>query len=600
MGQTFDIPGLDADYQKFGLDRSNATTDLARCLIQAIKNWRSTTPLSRRLTITTRLLPALFDPSHDDIVFHAEFCLPRHPQLPLASNFAGKKALQKLRFCRIPNTQDYQIFAVFTQGPCEWPLHRYLDQVAWMTTRQSTQNHKYPTIIPGDMTLWWSLSGQTFRLLDLPTELRRKIFLASVGYIIQPFTKTTDKRFHSSINTALFQVSRPINEEVKDAVYMCSSFYFEEEEKLHRFFNMPFTPIMSLRHIELSFDHIDYLKFFGFELRDIRPVVNRILPAPAAQQYSASMERRAPQWNKSDALRLQGMPLTTLVVRLPHPARVRSENDDLLLVMGCQSTMVRSILGNAWPYVRGLPVILTGYIRDEEKEWFDGLVERALKYRKSWKGGLDEHWDDALQLGLPPADDGASVPERQVAVDHNGSDVVVVRDRAVRLTVNPRPQMTLGIGHGTIRARPCRCGKACSAAWLVVDAPAATGIQHRGAPAQPAPAMYAPTLPTLPAAAAPAAPLPPPKIPAPATANAPASVPPTGIPARATIPAVRRAMQAHIPIATPTSVARGFRSTAPAGGSNTSRHGSHITPQTSQSTAPTSATHTFPRSSNMP
>ncbi|KAF2224452.1 hypothetical protein BDZ85DRAFT_249127 [Elsinoe ampelina] len=429
----------------------------------------------------------------------------------------------------IPSSIDV-IFYSTAKGSCkdtEWPLHQYLDQVAWQMSRG--KSYTWPYINPCSMSEWWTKNGQSFRLFDLPLEIRDRIYLASVGYVVQPFTYEGKRRFHSTMNKSLFLFNRQVTQEALRAAYAWSTFYFEDYSKIEKFFTSPKTPINSIKRLELSLDHIDYKKFFGYQVKDDRDWFYHNHPGSVAGDYASFMDDFTSDWTPEHALKLREMPLLqSLVLWMPHPSRMVSESTGFRLNSDCHSSTVRSILGAAWPYVRGLPVTITGYIRDEDKKGFEDLVERAKQHRRRWEAlpaenRMGSHWDFPMRSALPPRlptldnDNGSYQAENhtkdRIEMDEDGGLFIRESGFALRMRPEPRPELLMASLRRPHRFRqPCRCGKACGAieTWHIVDSPNATGVLPTaldpGAPrVNPQVAGFMPPV-APPAAAAPAAP----------------------------------------------------------------------------------------------
>ncbi|KAG8624936.1 hypothetical protein KVT40_006687 [Elsinoe batatas] len=428
------------------------------------------------------------------------------------------------------------IFCPNAIGPCqdtEWSLYQYLDQVAWQMSKGSSTT--WPYIHPCSMSDWWTRNGQSFRLFDLPLEIRDRVYLASVGYVVQPFTRQGERRFHSTLNTSLFLLNRQVTHEALHAAYAWSTFYFEDYSKIEQFFTSPEIPINSIKRLELSLDHIDYKKFFGYKVKDDRDWFYHNHPGSVAGDYASFMDDFTSDWTPEHALRLREMPLLqSLVLWMPHPSRIVSESTGFRLNSDCHSSTVRSILGAAWPYVRGLPVTITGYIRDEDKKVFEDLVERAQQHRRRWEklpaeNRMGSHWDFPMRSALPPRlptvdnSDGTyqadnltnnNVVQNRTEMDEDGGLFIRAGGFALRMRPEPRPELLMASLRRPHRFRqPCRCGKACGTieSWHIIDSPNATGVLPTaldpGAPrVNPQVAGFMPPVARAPAAGPPAAP----------------------------------------------------------------------------------------------
>ncbi|TKX21081.1 hypothetical protein C1H76_6621 [Elsinoe australis] len=469
-------------------------TNLQSHLNHAIRDWQNQSHLTKQFHITgtiTRSDIEFYDQEPDFTVLMVQFHMTN-----------GPGAVFTLSFKRVEPRSAFTINVHFSDGQSStfWPLDRFLSQLYWIVYKSGYSVLYFPRIIPCDMTAWWKASGMSFKLLNMPLEVRRAIYLASFGYIIQPHSRHLEKRFDCKINSNFLLLSRQVTKEIKEVVFLKSTFYFEADSKLHRMFKTPQTSIMSIKRLELSFNHLDYMKLFGWELQDHRPRLTALFPnTNCIHQFLDRIDQQRPQWGKKDALKLREMHLDSLVLWMPHPDRM--DADTARVSQGCQTTIIRRILGYAWPFIRGQPVTITGWIREEDKEEYETLTRKALKIRRRWEesreivglppGNGDDGWDDDLDGGVPldlsdsedtPMDIDTTQIRRTIFEDPD-TGATVFRKGRFRLRVKGGPEPMCAMVPSFLFTRHpqgCTCGTKCDKmdTWEALQSDLTTGIEQ--------------------------------------------------------------------------------------------------------------------------
>ncbi|PNS21857.1 WD repeat-containing protein mip1 [Sphaceloma murrayae] len=350
---------------------------LQKCIDLVIRAWRRISDRHQQFHVKISLFPAdsLINQGPTEFIYLARVTVAR-----------GVPAVYPIRFI-FDEALDNQLpsISVLFQDHVTWSLTHFLDQLRWMEFTKSMPSS--PHVPAGDMMTWWQSNGKAaFDLFDLPLEIRRTIYLCSFGYVVQPITLPTTTHFTSKLNKSLLLTSKAVKDEVLNTVLLKSTFYFDTEPVLHHMFHRYTPTITSVKRLELSFSHIDYMKFFGWGLTSnanmrVFAIANNFPASTMATLDSIDSQRG--DWGKTDAERLREMRLDSLVLWMPHPDRMDSQIAKL--AQGCQSTVVNMILGHAWPFIMGHPMVVTGFVRPDDKKEFEGYVAKAVKFREEWE-----------------------------------------------------------------------------------------------------------------------------------------------------------------------------------------------------------------------
>jgi len=275
---------------------------------------------------------------------------------------------------------------------------------------------------------WWRSNGKSFNLLGLPAEIRERIYYFAFRPEVSPASSQQQQqrsrktlrltaaavsnddldapdqsltvkphrysrwpsRGKVHVSTApsvrLLRANKQISREAAHVLYRSACFEFDSPRQLEEFFCSIGGNFENLRHIALRFGPKDLLKFFGASLTE---------------------ERR---WEPSFAafhLMYLANKLLTLEIELPRPGLLVEHEFlwDEANQRGCVNKVVEWILFFAKPFVRNLPLSLTGCIDEEMKrEFLEGLraernaIEEVIEDEKE-SGGVPLELDSGYDTG---------------------------------------------------------------------------------------------------------------------------------------------------------------------------------------------------------
>lgn len=200
---------------------------------------------------------------------------------------------------------------------------------------------------------WWSI--HPFRFLDLPPELRIMVLEYAMVHKMEPYfneyQKTPCLLSTNFNNTRLTLVNRQLKEESAAIMFSQVTFVFHKKKALSRFVKqIPKHYLLSIRSLELSFDHGTLLGLFGA----------KVFPSSQRPGYSTS----------DTGL---GFKLKHLRINFPHP---REHLTNPRLSHACQRTVCLWIWAGARRHLRAIPhVEFMGCIKDDQKkEWLETLA----------------------------------------------------------------------------------------------------------------------------------------------------------------------------------------------------------------------------------
>ncbi|KAF2769942.1 hypothetical protein EJ03DRAFT_326849 [Teratosphaeria nubilosa] len=243
---------------------------------------------------------------------------------------------------------------------------------------------------------WWKANGKVFKLMALPVELRDLIYQFGFGPQVEPYPTSKTRRIGGNIGaleaikarkptSGLLLLNRQIGEEASHALYLYTTFFVQHKGIFHRLMSNVHTRPL-LRRIELALPHHEFINLFGYQ-------------ASGDDAKDRSMAVTIMPQLKLSCLEL---------VFAPPP------NKKDILDIPCQRSVVSLILSSAWPWVRGQPVKLGGWIKDRQERVFEAacLVERKrfdVWRERNCAVGLPEgslleyhdwvHWEETEEHG---------------------------------------------------------------------------------------------------------------------------------------------------------------------------------------------------------
>lgn len=229
------------------------------------------------------------------------------------------------------------------------PISAYLDEVGTEVT--SPPDSRQDQL--DRQSLWWQTNGKPFEILNLPGELRNKIYDVAFPSVVHPFPTHKDRRLgriaptfqHSC--TAIMKVrNRQLHQESSAIFYQNTTFLVEYPGLLKD--TLKNQRIQDrLRYLRLDLTHTDYLSLFRFSPQDLDSgphVVHEL-------RELANLE--------------------SLEIHFKAPSRI---TDATWLEGACQKSAVDVIMKAAWASIKGLPVTFTGYIKDSQKKTIEACV----------------------------------------------------------------------------------------------------------------------------------------------------------------------------------------------------------------------------------
>lgn len=236
---------------------------------------------------------------------------------------------------------------------------------------------------------WWLANDQSFRFLDLPAEIRETIYRYAFGQIVEPYpTSKARRRGQNQVikernpSAKILRTNRQVYTESSHILFSYTPFFVEHRGVLKMLLRAP-AQCSRIRRLELALSHHDFFRTFGFSFTDeFRYQSPRIIQA------------------------LRKMTLNHLELSIAPPSlRTESTWAD----GACQSIVVDWILEAAWPWVRGHPVKVTGYVKSKQKVAFEALClveKRAVEVMRGHRialglteGTLEEYdeWLECLE-----------------------------------------------------------------------------------------------------------------------------------------------------------------------------------------------------------
>ena len=226
------------------------------------------------------------------------------------------------------------------------PLSAFLDEIS------TTWTYPEPLNLQLDRQYkWWTANGKSFEITKLPGEIRNAIFDCVFPSEERPFpTSKKNNRFAPTYQysyTALMRTNKQLNQEASDRFYRTTTFLIEHPPLFSKKPNNGIR-LDRLRHVQLSLDHSQYLDSFS-----AKPWVVSNKPYVKSQFREMSN-------------------LESFEIHFSAPSRIATKT---WLEGACQKAAVDVIMDAAWPSIRGLPVIVTGYVKDSQKKAIEAHVQ---------------------------------------------------------------------------------------------------------------------------------------------------------------------------------------------------------------------------------
>lgn len=265
------------------------------------------------------------------------------------------------------------------------PLSAYLAEV---DTTRKFPFHSQTELDRQDY--WWRTNGKTFDFKDLPGELRNQIYDIHLPSVVEPFPSHRSRnvrvvpRFDHP-PTALFKTDKQVKDEASDRFYKTSPFLIQHCTIFRKTLNNRDLRDR-LHHLRLDMTHDELLTLFCF--------------TPMGTNTFKFVKHQFRKLNNLESLELH--------IKPPSKANEMSWLDG-----ACQKTFVDILMKAAWPSLKGLPVIITGYVKHSQMKVLKAqftteresyLSFKALAHSNHRDGSLRAY--DNFLADLKAEDDG--------------------------------------------------------------------------------------------------------------------------------------------------------------------------------------------------
>lgn len=239
---------------------------------------------------------------------------------------------------------------------------------------------------------WWKDNGKVFPLMELPRELRDIVFEHTWGPIIEPYPTNSARKLTKlgkmkkklqTPSANIVRTGHQIAAEATDILYMRTPFLFQHYGVL-KAFTCNVVQRKLIRHVALAFSHDDLMHLFG---------TDHVRKDKKTKTETIGFGH--------PALALRGTILNSLTIVIAPPSLTTKTGK---FDGACQRVAVDMIMEAAWTIVRGHPLELTGYIKDDQKRIYEarGVLERKRvqawrKKRAGWglpDGSLEEYAEE--------------------------------------------------------------------------------------------------------------------------------------------------------------------------------------------------------------
>lgn len=200
---------------------------------------------------------------------------------------------------------------------------------------------------------WYQHNGKCFKFLQLPAEVRNKIYAEYFGPRIEIRLISRDPPCVQSraVHTNILRVGRQVFEEATAVLYRESTFNFTSSTSLRLSRSQMHAAFNQIARLELAFPSLSFMDFFGYNFRD---------DSDGNYMYG-STSYTARQIREMRLLRL------TLDLQWPgdamyHQGGYRTQ---------CHQVWTDYLLDCARPWIKGHPVRIIGYIKPQRKKEFE-------------------------------------------------------------------------------------------------------------------------------------------------------------------------------------------------------------------------------------
>ncbi|KAK0981672.1 hypothetical protein LTR91_011794 [Friedmanniomyces endolithicus] len=208
---------------------------------------------------------------------------------------------------------------------------------------------------------WWRVNGKAFPILQLPRELRDIIYDYSFGSKIEPYP-TNKARLGAKAKpqrgVALMRVNRQVSSEIRSLLGRQTPFLIEHNRIMALLLSSPLRR-NHIRRLELALSHKEFINLFGFTFPDVH--------------YETRWQAKA----------LRGMQLKHLMLRIARPSLITGS---VIFDGACQQVATGWILAAAWPFVKGHPVEVAGYVKRQQKAEFEAACLDVKNRFEQWNG----------------------------------------------------------------------------------------------------------------------------------------------------------------------------------------------------------------------
>jgi len=290
----------------------------------------------------------------------------------------------------------------------------------WMSRRIKAELTFDPVQHQNCMNRYWHYTGQTFRLFELPPEVRNTIYDLALfperdengAKFTTPFRKRLSSRdFYppGGHNHRLLHVNRQVYHEASKVLYSQVRFVFYSYSAVERFFNlMPMRHLNQIQYIELHLSDNDFLMLFG-------------------NIYTRGPKKNQP-WNRHewyigsiDTFKMNVLEhLEELIIHITHPAQLYP----LLPIQNikdikpfCHKKIVDLILKHAKPFIyrQHRHVKLAGFVKTSQKTQYMKQLEQFAEMRNEFihNRGLDKECkddEDNIQMSIKPYEGSSESP----------------------------------------------------------------------------------------------------------------------------------------------------------------------------------------------